>query len=319
MDEFYADFGSNLFYRDCPGVVNLSALDGVNRTFSLPAVLSVQCANFVSKGDEETKSFKREHRKILPSELWALRAEVEAWNEYPNVYSYRVLCVILGLDLARERGLARWVIVNSPRYGIVIDGAMRDHICLLCKLCLKAILKEALTLVDNGDREMISGSAKFNCPALVQVLMWLASQLSILYGEINGKLFAINIFKQSILEAASNVLFFSLEQNVTESPTLEEVPQSSDVNSDDIWGFEVQKPLEKNTGEQNSVVEESVTTGVIFVSQVAAAIAALHERSLLEEKIKGLRFYRPLNNYQRYATILIVFIYFQFLLDGTIS
>ncbi|POO02976.1 U11/U12 small nuclear ribonucleoprotein 48 kDa protein [Trema orientale] len=302
LDEFYADFGSNLFYHDCPGVVSLSDLDGVNRTFSLPAVLSVQCANVVSQGDRETNSFERERRKILPSELWATRAEVEAWNEYPIVYSYRVLYAILGLDLTKARGLARWVIASSPRYGVVIDAAMRDHIFLLCRLCLKAILMEALTLVDNRDRETISESMNFSCPIVVQVLMWLRSQLSVLYGEINGKLFAINIFKQCILEAVSGLVIFSLEQKVTESPALEGVGRSSDVNSNDIRGLEVQNPSEKNTdGEQSSIVEESVTSGVIFVSQVVAAVAALHERSLLEEKIKGLRFYRPLNNYQRMA------------------
>lgn len=316
MDEFYADFGSNLFYHDCPGVVNLSAVDGVNRTFSLPAVLSVQCANFVSKGDVETKSFERERRKILPSELWAIRAEVEAWNEYPTGYSYRVLCAILGLDLTKEHGLARWVIANSPKYGVVIDAAMRDHMFLLCRLCLKAILKEAMSFVDNRNLEMISGSRNFSCPILVQVLMWLTSQLSVLYGEVSGKLFAISILKQCILEAASSLLIFPLEQKMTESPALKEVPQSSDVNSNDIKDLEVQKPPKKITsGEQNSIVEESVTSGVILVSQVAAAIAALHERSLLEEKIEGLRFDRPLNNYQRYATFLALLIYlFQFLL-----
>ncbi|XP_062084292.1 U11/U12 small nuclear ribonucleoprotein 48 kDa protein isoform X3 [Humulus lupulus] len=304
LDDFFAEFGCNSFYHDCPGVVSLSAINGVSRTFTLPSVLSVQCENFVSKGDIETKTFGRDCRKILPSEFWATRAEVETWNEYPTVYSYRVLCAILGLDLARVNGLARWVIANSPRYGIVIDTAMRDHIFLLCRLCLKAILKEASTLVDNGDTEMIPGNTNFNCPVLVQVLMWLASQFSILYGQINGKLFAINTVKQCILEAASRVLIFSLEHKVTESPT-EEFHHSLDMNSNDSTGgvkVEEAQQLQKSTEEeQNSIVDESVTGGVIFVSQVVAAVAALHERSLFEDKVKALRCYPPLNNYQRMA------------------
>ncbi|KAM6577225.1 hypothetical protein CsatB_029062 [Cannabis sativa] len=302
LDDFFAEFGCNSFYHDCPGVVSLSAINGVSRTFTLPSILSAQCDNFVSKGDIETKSFRRDCRKILPSELWATRAEVEMWNEYPTVYSYRVLCAILGLDSTGVNGLARWVIASSPRYGVVIDTAMRDHIFVLCRLCFKAILKEALTLVENGDSEMIPGNTSFNCPVLVQVLTWLASQLSILYGQINGKLFAINIVKQCILEAASSVLIFSIEHKVKESPT-EEFHHSLDMNSNDsAENVIVEEPLERGTEEKhNSIVDESVTAGVIFVSQVVAAVAALHERSLFEDKVKALRSYQPLTNYQRMA------------------
>lgn len=293
-------------------MVNFSALDGINRTFTLPVFLSVECANFAGNEDEERKDFERGNRKILPSELWAVRAEVEAWNEYPSVYSYRVLYAILGLDFIRECDLARWVIANSPRYGVVIDTAMRDHIFLLCRLCLKAIVKEALNLVGNRDSEKILESSNFSCPTLVQVLMWLASQLSILYGEMNGKFFALNIFKQCVLDSALSLLFFSGETSMSETPSLKEIPQNLvDSNGNDINFSEVQNPLKRSTnGEVNSVVEESVTGGVILVSQVAAAIAAFHERSLLEGRIKALRFQQPLNNYQRYANIYFLFINF---------
>ena len=54
--------------------------------------------------------------------------------------------------------------------------------------------------------------------------------------------------------------------------------------------------------EQNSIVDEVVTVGVIFVSQVVAAVAALHERSLLEDKVNALLSHQPLNNYQRYTS-----------------
>jgi U11/U12 small nuclear ribonucleoprotein SNRNP48 len=49
--------------------------------------------------------------------------------------------------------------------------------------------------------------------------------------------------------------------------------------------------------------------GVIFVSQVAAAVAALHERSILEAKIKLLRVPQQLPRYQRYIAILTSFSY----------
>ncbi|KAL5540581.1 hypothetical protein UlMin_043530 [Ulmus minor] len=296
LENFYANFGSNYFYKDCPGVVNLSALDGINRTFTLPAVLSEECVDFVRNGDSEKKGSEGESWKILPSELWAIRAEVEAWNEYPGAYSFRVLRAILGLDMARESELAGWVIANSPRYGIVIDVAMRDHVFLLCRLCLKAIIREACSLADNRDSEKVLGIASFNCPILVQVLRWLASQLAILYGEMNGKFFAINILKQCILQAASSFLIFPAVQKMTESPALEE-----DVNDDDNpMVVEVKNPLRISTNrEGHRIGEESVTSGLIFASQVAAAVAALHERSLLEGKIRALSVPRPLNRYQR--------------------
>ncbi|KAF3435036.1 hypothetical protein FNV43_RR22123 [Rhamnella rubrinervis] len=299
LDDYYANFGSNFFYHECPAVVNLSVLDGANRTFTLPAILSVQCANFAHYGDRKMMDFEREHAKILPSEFWAIKAEVAAWNEYPGVYSHHTLYAILGLDTIRECNIARWVISKSPRYGVVIDVAMRDHIVLLFSLCLKAIRMEALTLSSNPKSEMISNCMKFNCPILVQSLMWLASQFSILYGEMNGKLFSINILKQCILDAALGLLIFPLEQKEIANPSLEEVPSGLDTNDINIIGAKTRELLEKNTnGEQNTMEDESVTGRVIFVSQAAAAIAALHERSLLEGKIKGLSISQPHASYQ---------------------
>lgn len=48
---------------------------------------------------------------------------------------------------------------------------------------------------------------------------------------------------------------------------------------------------------------EDVGRGEVFVSQVAAAIAALHERSLFEERIRALRFSPPLSKSQLYALL----------------
>ena len=312
LDDFYADFGSSFFYRDCHGVVSLSSLDGIDRTSTLPVFLSVECTNFEGNGEREARGIGRDQRKILPSELWAIRAEVEAWNEYPGAYSYRVLCAILGLNALRECELVKWIIANSPRYGVMIDEAMRDHIFLLCRLCLKAIQKEALdSSMENRDSGMTLGRVNFNCPVLVQALMWLASQLSVLYGEMGGKHFAINILKQCVLDAASDLLIFSFENDTKESSVLEEVPRSAGTSDNEIKCLEVREPLEIGiNGEPSKIVKESVAGGVIFVSHVAAAIAALHERSLLEQKIKGQRFHQPLNNYQRYATIPSFFVLF---------
>ncbi|KAJ7978211.1 U11/U12 small nuclear ribonucleoprotein 48 kDa protein [Quillaja saponaria] len=237
LDDF-VDFGTNFFYRDCPGAVCLSNEDGIKRTFTLPCILSVHCVNFTGTSHIELKDSEKQGFGILPSEFLDIKCEVEAWNDYPSGYSFGVLRAILGMGMVKECDLMRWMIVNSPRYGVVIDIAMRDHMFSLFSLCLKAIRKEASStkdmLVHDQALEMSWANMCFKCPILFKALTWLTFQLSILYGEANGKFFGINLLKQCILDAASFLSLFPLDQ------------------------------------------------------KVAAAVAALHERSLLEEKIKGL-------------------------------
>jgi U11/U12 small nuclear ribonucleoprotein SNRNP48 len=191
--------------------------------------------------------------------LWVIRAETDAWTtHYPAAYSHPVLRAISGAAGFKNTQLMDWLITNSPRYGgVVIDVAMRDHIFLLFRLCLEAIIKEAVHY-----QEMNDSSTSFECPVLVQALMWLASQLSILYGEMNGKLFAIHMLKQCVLEAATLGLLFTID-----------------------------------TEEGSRVLETDGTVAgeAICVSQVEAAVSALRERALLEENIKGLQVSQPLN------------------------
>ncbi|XP_062003441.1 U11/U12 small nuclear ribonucleoprotein 48 kDa protein [Rosa rugosa] len=293
LEHYYAEFGCNFFYRDCPGVVNSSALDGFNKTFTLPSVLSAECANFSGSEESEMMDCDKGCSRFLPSESWAIKREVQGWNDYPSMYSNCVLHAILGLGVVRECDLAIWVIANSPKYGIVIDVPMKDHIVLLITLCLRAIVREALSKVKYRDSE----SGPFECPTLVEALVWLGSQLSKPYGELNGKLFAINILKHCILDAALGSLVFPLEQKVTESPTLEEGSLNSEVDGSCVRDDEVTKSL--STDGAYSMMKGNIINKVVFVSQVAAAIAALHERFLLEEKIKGERVSQTLTRHQR--------------------
>ncbi|OMO87846.1 hypothetical protein COLO4_20542 [Corchorus olitorius] len=62
----------------------------------------------------------------------------------------------------------------------------------------------------------------------------------------------------------------------------------------------LEEPTEKSN-EPIQTTNEIMGVGVIFVSQVAAAVAALHERRFLEEKIKHFRASQPLSRYQRMA------------------
>jgi U11/U12 small nuclear ribonucleoprotein SNRNP48 len=243
---------SNSLYDEYPGVVRFPNPHAAKKTLTIPGFLSVECATGEIEGLGEQCLFR-----ILPSELLAIRGECEAWSDYPIACSCIVLRALSsGTRMVRERDLMNWVFARSPRYGVVIDVAMADHIFSLFTLCLKAIVREALSL--DGDQNK-------GCPVLVHSLIWFASQLSILYGETNGKLFAIDMLKQCISEAAARGLM------MTESPTLKEEGSHS----------------------QNEL-NLTVTGKVISVSQIVAAVAALHDRALFEEKTKGFRVSQPL-------------------------
>lgn len=277
----------------------MTSHDATGRTFTLPGILSAECANYIGSG-ESIEGFDRDcasSLRLLPSELWLVRSEIEAWSDYPVMYSYCVVrAIVLRSLVGEECGFMRWVIVNSPRYGVVIDAPMRDHIVLLFCLCLKAIVREATGLVNlvlrRDAMESNPVDTSFKCPVLVDVLKWLSFQLSVLYGEVNGKFFSVNMLKQWILSASLNLSLFPLEQKTPGSPALRDTDSES--------GDSFEKSVEDDG---NSMPGESVDSKVIFVSQVAAAVAALHERSLLEQKIKVLRGGHRLTNYQRYVLI----------------
>ncbi|XP_021281789.1 U11/U12 small nuclear ribonucleoprotein 48 kDa protein [Herrania umbratica] len=307
LDGYFADFGSNFFYKDCPGAVNLFDVDNSKKTFTLPGFLSVECVNF--EGFKERESVVREEKglRVLASGLWEIRREVERWGDYPGSYSFNVIYAILGSKMAKGSNLRKWIVANSPRYGVMIDGYMGDHIVVLVRLCLKAVVREAVGLMEvemgyeeSKEKEWDVNLQRrmFECPILLQVLVWLGSQLSVLYGDVNGKFFAINMIKQCVLEGASLLLLFPLEEKVTDSHNLGQESQSLDTNG--VKEIKLEETIEQSN-EPVETVNETIGVGVIFVSQVAAAVAALHEWCFLEEKIKHLRALQPLSRYQRMA------------------
>ncbi|KAJ0794985.1 putative U11/U12 small nuclear ribonucleoprotein 48kDa protein [Helianthus annuus] len=101
-------------------------------------------------------------------------------------------------------GLMEWMLVNSPFYVVVIDVFMRDHMLLLFRVCLRAIGREAVGYIVSFSKGERAGGG--DCPVLYRVLMWLGLQFGILYGEMNGKLFAINMLKQALLNVSSKSL-----------------------------------------------------------------------------------------------------------------
>lgn len=318
LDDYLSNIGSvSFFYQDCPAAVAMSdfhaSTSSSKKTLALPGILCMECANVVCLSDGEAKrnieGFDEVGFRVLGSDLWFIRREVESWRDYEHMsmYSFNVFCAILGIRTVKVSDLRKWVLLNSPRFGVVIDVYMRDHISVLVGLCLKAVISEALgflELVKIQELERGLKSMNLKCPVLKQVLMWLASQLSVLYGHC-GKFFAVEIFKQCILESASGLLLFPLKQSLTESLDLKEGDLSLHASSSGAGDVRDQDPLERNANSGlDETVGETVHSKVIFVSHVAAAVAALHQRSLLEEKIRALRGFRvsqPLSSYQRMA------------------
>ncbi|CAN1132042.1 U11/U12 small nuclear ribonucleoprotein 48 kDa protein [Linum perenne] len=292
LDSYFKEFKSNFFYRDCPGAVNFIELENSGKVVTLPGVLSAECADSVGVRERRPCDFDKNRFRILSSELWAITREVDGWVDYPAQYSYGVLCGVLRLNVVERNCLGRWIIANSPRFGCVIDAYMRDHISLLVGLCLKAIRREALVLVD-CDSNVVNLS--FPCPVSVQALKWLASQLSVLYGEVNAKCFTIYIFKQCILEAAKEALLFCL------SPGSKESSKDLDENKTGTKNYKAEGTTfeECREHEEDKKDEGNAETDGVVVYQVEAAVAALQERSLLEAKIKALRNSQLPPSYQR--------------------
>ncbi|XP_072979615.1 U11/U12 small nuclear ribonucleoprotein 48 kDa protein isoform X1 [Typha angustifolia] len=290
-DAELGDLGSNFFYKDCPGVVTTPEPDISSRTFTLPGFLSIECGNFIPDHGGGDGDLGGGLIRILPSEFWALRCEVEAWRDFPVSYSYVVLQVALSLNRVEEGDLKKWVLMNSPKNGILIDVAMRDHIYLLLKLCLKAIAREAcvfLKLTLNKDGLFDSKFLRFECPRLVGSLSWFASQLSVLYGEANGKLFALGMLKESIVQAGSRLLLINYGEDGC-------MPRDGNKVTGEDCDF---RDFKQIGDVEHAKPSKKVSRRQVLVSQVAAAVAALHERSLLEEKIKALRFAQPLSKAQ---------------------
>ncbi|KAL2482108.1 U11/U12 small nuclear ribonucleoprotein 48 kDa protein [Forsythia ovata] len=300
--------GTNFFYSNCPGVVTLTNNETSTSAVSppmltLPGFLSIVCGNSSDDTWKELRGFSENSIRLLPSEIWAVGKEMEAWSDFPTAYSYRILRSILRLSDDTLLRFREWIVAESPKYGVVIDFAMRDHMVLLVRLCLKAIVKEAFGLAGSLFRDeevkmedQVSGLSKgsFACPVLVKAVMWLASELRILYGEMKGKFFAINMLKQCVLDCSLRASLFILEHKGAESSDLEKVDDEMEESLESSVSI-----FYSEESERNSIEGETVGGSTIFVSQVAAAVAALHERSMIEERIKALRESRPLSTYQR--------------------
>ncbi|KAG8083272.1 hypothetical protein GUJ93_ZPchr0015g6975 [Zizania palustris] len=260
-------------YSDCPSVVRATA-PSPPAVSSLPAFLAAECADY-SSADADSVSVPSSPPRILPSELCLVRQEVDSWsaNGVPGSYSHATARVAAALRSGFPRWEAemrRWVAASSPRYGVVIDAVTRDHVWVLVRLCLKAVASEACCSLERvwhgegGGSGFDPRSMRFDCPRLVGGVSWLCVQLEILYGGSNGRFFATVAVKEAMLRAVSCLA----------------------VGVDVSRGGEAR--ASGGSGVEGSDFGD-VETFSVSVPQVASAIAALHERFLLEEKIKALR------------------------------
>ncbi|GER51320.1 T6K12.22 protein [Striga asiatica] len=292
--DYYIAYNANFFYKNCPGPVTPSTPP--SSLLNLPRDLYIECGDFiVDPPAKEAASHPVDFIRFLPSEILAIHSETEAWGaDFPAVYSSRILRAVLRLRDCNLSCLNDWIVSNSLRYGVIIDLSMRDHVVLLVKLCLKAVVREAFVSGGFmfGNRTMETQS--FDCSVLVKVVAWLALQFSVLYGDVNGKIFAADVLKKCILDSASHASFFPLDQNDT---------KFSDFEKDDCEGQELVRSIsaidDSQQDEGENVKSKTVGNCMIFLPQVAAAVAALHERSLIEEKIKSLRNSRPISAFER--------------------
>lgn len=350
----------NLFYQDAPGVVNAAQQHGIDRTFILPGILSMECVNSDS-GSEEVGLSGKHDITFLPSEFWALQTEVAGWNDFPSKYSLVALETSLGLGRLKGSEILKWIIRNSPAYGVIIDMPMTRHIFVLLKLCLKAISREAFGLhlrekekkdisqnTDKNRTDMLLSietmnkspdlrTVFFDCPVLLESAGWLSSQFSILYGQAYGKGLVIGMLRHCFIRAGSALSYAFVD----EEPEIANIQQDSskfsivddddashqevNVNEnavEDAVEFSVTTKRERITnakmkinpsefscnvtsnvgnGDKFELADADILESRVFVSQVAAAVSALHERFQLEERIKGLRHFRRLSKYQLLA------------------
>ncbi|KAH9303896.1 hypothetical protein KI387_008300, partial [Taxus chinensis] len=339
---------SDIFYRDAPGVVNLFQRE-IRKTLTLPRILSMECVENENENGNVWASGNHgmNHVILLPSELWALRRELAGWNDFPSRNSLIAVQTAMGLGRFKESEIVKWVLLNSPAYGIIIDLPMARHIVLLLKLCLRAVSREALslyereqerkrfsdenkmdtdTLIDTMNKPLSLQMAHFDCPVMLESAKWLASQMSILYGQAKG--LVIGMLRQSFIYAGAELLFPTVNKEHTITKMLHDSSEVSRVGDDsdgDVNANANANATAAEDGTSNSNIENDqsafscnmssevrnrgkaehgdglILGSRVFGSQVDAAISALQEGFYLEKRIKELRQPRRLSKFQRLA------------------
>ncbi|KAF3605695.1 hypothetical protein DY000_02051519 [Brassica cretica] len=59
--------------------------------------------------------------------------------------------------------LRTWILVNSTKYGVIIDTYMSDHVFLLFRLSMKGGVKEARGFMIESDANVVGGERILSC------------------------------------------------------------------------------------------------------------------------------------------------------------
>lgn len=162
--------------------------------------------------------------RLLPSMLWSLQREVDAWKDIPTGVSQAVLRAAQTLGRVRRVTILEWLLVYSPSHGIVLDVALASHIWSLLKLFLKAVRTEACTCyqqyicMNEEDGSYTKGSTKggiantgldietekkvgqmlVEFSVLSDAGTWLADKLADLYGPVQSRAVVLGLLKLSL-------------------------------------------------------------------------------------------------------------------------
>ncbi|CAK9191051.1 unnamed protein product [Sphagnum troendelagicum] len=208
--------GNKFFYKDAPGVVLVASasrpLTCDDAISSLPPFLRVELGS------------DSKNAVLLPSMLWSLQREVDAWKEIPTGVSQAVLRAAQTLGRVRRVTILEWLLVDSPSHGIVLDVALASHIWSLLKLFLKAVRTAACTCyqqhicMNEEDGSYTKGSTKggitntgldietekevgqmlVEFSVLSDAGTWLADKLADLYGPVQSRAVVLGLLKLSL-------------------------------------------------------------------------------------------------------------------------
>ncbi|KAJ7544672.1 hypothetical protein O6H91_09G088800 [Diphasiastrum complanatum] len=137
--------GGSFSYKDAPAVVQASSFRSNTHAFiSLPPSIKAEIRTTTDTSEINESVFHSEKASsLMPSKLWLLHEELEAWQYLPSHYSRTVLEAAMGLDSVDQESLCEKLIVSSSSFRLPLDGYLACHISMLLKLCLLAIRKEA--------------------------------------------------------------------------------------------------------------------------------------------------------------------------------
>ena len=314
---------SFFFYRGAPGVVlkpsSLPSRESNDFTLSLPLCLQAELASdlVVERTDNSSTESTieklvpcnqldktaRNEKLLLPSMVWFIEREVEAWEHLPTWCSGVVLEAGAALGSIRKSVILEWLLVHSPLYGVAVDVAMACHIRCLVQLflravktqctdivrkylCRRSIKKEGMMLEDLNQELVMPKIHKpqwnADCPVFAEAGAWLVSSLSPLYGCAHSKAIVLHVLKYCLKVSARLLSCVPFELHLEQFTKVCTMGKGKSVGSE-MGSSGVR--CDALVGQGRNLSEESEHGEMICVKQVEAAIDALYERAAIGSHI----------------------------------